>query len=70
MDDEGTERGQPADPAGDGVILLHLGVTFRHEAAAALADAARDEGMARSTLVRQIVEDWLRAQKRLPALPE
>ncbi len=56
----------PSLPQTPRVVLAHVSVTFPHETAAALADAALKAGLPRSRFVRQIVEEWLRAHDYLP----
>jgi hypothetical protein len=51
------------------VDLLHVSVSFKPEAAAALTEAATQTGMTRTALVRWIVEEWLRENRLLAAAP-
>ncbi len=60
----------PSLPQTPQVVLAHVSVTFPHEIAAALADAALKAGLPRSRLVRQIVEEWLRAHAYLPPVED
>ena len=60
----------PPPPQTPQVVLAHVSVTFPHETAVAIADAAAKDGLPLSRLVRQIVEEWLRTHAYLPEAHE
>jgi hypothetical protein len=47
--------------------LRHISVTFKPDTAEALTAAAARMGVKRTALVRRIVEEWVREQRRVSA---